>query len=213
MRDIPLFTTEYGVASLVLKEIPYSSDAYVHIHDTCKLETFVDECCDFCVLAGANRVYATGKDLDVKFPLYTDVWQMECPHALLPKTDAVIVSMQKDTAQRWMELYNTHMRKVPTASFMSLSKVEGILEKKSGYFVYQNGILIGIGAVSGSKVDAIISLIPGAGKDVFCALSSVISDDVVSLEVASVNTKAINLYNKLGFICKNVLQRWYQIYP
>jgi hypothetical protein len=34
MRDIPMFTTEYGVASLVLKEIPYQAAAYITIQDS-----------------------------------------------------------------------------------------------------------------------------------------------------------------------------------
>ena len=33
MRDFPFFTTEYGVSSLVLKEIPYRSEAYIRILD------------------------------------------------------------------------------------------------------------------------------------------------------------------------------------
>ena len=31
MRDFPMFTTEYGVASLVLREIPYREEAYITI--------------------------------------------------------------------------------------------------------------------------------------------------------------------------------------
>ena len=33
MRDMPFFETEYGVASLVLKEIPYQEVAYITILD------------------------------------------------------------------------------------------------------------------------------------------------------------------------------------
>ena len=34
MKDFPLFTTENGVASLILKEIPYRSEAYIILRDT-----------------------------------------------------------------------------------------------------------------------------------------------------------------------------------
>ena len=33
MKDFPFFTTEYGVASLVLKEIPYKEESYIILRD------------------------------------------------------------------------------------------------------------------------------------------------------------------------------------
>ena len=33
MKDIPVFTTDFGVASLILKEIPYRGEAYIRIQD------------------------------------------------------------------------------------------------------------------------------------------------------------------------------------
>ena len=33
MKDFPVFTTEYGVASLTLKEVPYREEAYVLLRD------------------------------------------------------------------------------------------------------------------------------------------------------------------------------------
>ena len=34
MKDFPMFTTEYGIASLVLKEIPYKKEAYIMLRAT-----------------------------------------------------------------------------------------------------------------------------------------------------------------------------------
>ena len=34
MKDFPVFTTENGVASLILKEIPYRGEAYIHLRDS-----------------------------------------------------------------------------------------------------------------------------------------------------------------------------------
>ena len=31
MKDIPFFTTDYGVAGLILKEVPYKKEAYIRI--------------------------------------------------------------------------------------------------------------------------------------------------------------------------------------
>ena len=33
MRDFPVFATDFGVSSLVLKEIPYREEAYITIQD------------------------------------------------------------------------------------------------------------------------------------------------------------------------------------
>ena len=33
MRDFPIFTSEFGVSSLILKEIPYRGEAYIRIRD------------------------------------------------------------------------------------------------------------------------------------------------------------------------------------
>ena len=44
MRDLPVFTTENGVGSLVFKEIPYSGTAYVTIHDSSFPTEFLMEC-------------------------------------------------------------------------------------------------------------------------------------------------------------------------
>jgi hypothetical protein len=60
MRDFPVFNTEYGVASLVLKEIPYQGVAYIVVRDTLEPEKLLKECVDFCRVCGAEAVYATG---------------------------------------------------------------------------------------------------------------------------------------------------------
>ena len=38
MKDFPVFSTSYGVASLILKEIPYRQEAYIHIQSTLEPE-------------------------------------------------------------------------------------------------------------------------------------------------------------------------------
>ena len=54
MRNIPVFTTEFGVGSLILREIPYRQEAYIRIQDTGQPEIFLKECVDFCKTAGAE---------------------------------------------------------------------------------------------------------------------------------------------------------------
>ena len=76
MRDFPIFTTEYGVASLFLKEIPYKNEAYIRIRDVQSgfLKEHLAECVSFCRMAGAERVYAADhpqlSDWPYAFSLY-----------------------------------------------------------------------------------------------------------------------------------------------
>ena len=52
---------------------------------------------------------------------------------------------------------------------------------------------------------------PGAGADVVRALAHGLSEDTVTIEVASTNEKALKLYERLGFVPVAELSRWYEI--
>ena len=43
MKDIPVFTTENGAASLILREIPYQQSAYIILRDTREPEKLTAE--------------------------------------------------------------------------------------------------------------------------------------------------------------------------
>ena len=62
MRDIPMFTTEYGVASLALREIPYRQEAFITIQATEKPKELLEECIGFCRACGKlmERAFAAG---------------------------------------------------------------------------------------------------------------------------------------------------------
>ena len=47
MRDIPVFTTPYGSASLILREIPYKEDAYIRVLGTDDVDSLLRECAEF----------------------------------------------------------------------------------------------------------------------------------------------------------------------
>ena len=68
MLDIPMFTTENGAASLILKEIPYSEAAYIKIHSSQAPEALLEECVSFCRMAGAENIYASGHVILEKYP-------------------------------------------------------------------------------------------------------------------------------------------------
>ena len=213
MRDISVFTTPNGVASLILKEIPYKAVAYVHIRDTCQPREFLQECCDFCRAAGALKVYATGHGFLDEYPVYTEIWEMQCSLSDLPNTDAMAYSVTAENLEEWRGIYNSRMFDVPGAATMTSREARKHLEQGDGYFIYRDLSLIGIGIVTAGQIDNVISVSSGEGESVLLALCRSQNEQVITLQVASANARAVALYRKLGFEIKEKITYWYQVFP
>lgn len=213
MRNIPIFTTEYGVASLILKEIPYKGIAYIQIQDASEPLRFLQECCDFCKAAGAHRIYASGHSCLQKYPCYTEIWEMQCGADDLPYTDAVLKPITEGTLKIWREIHNARMSSVPNAATMTNKEAQKHMASGDGYFVFRGDMLLGIGIAAGGRIDSVISLCPGAGKDVLLALCQSQCSSQISLEVASMNQRAVSLYQRLGFAIAEKRECWYQVFP
>ena len=175
MKDIPVFATEYGIASLVLKEIPYQSAAYVTVRDSLEPERLLEECIGFCRACGADRIYATGHSELESRPLYTAMWQMQCSLGALPDTDAALWPVQENTLKQWQQIYNDKVRNLPNGAWMTDADARKMIDKGDGYFIHRGETLLGIGRVSGDTIDWVASLQPGAGRDVVLALSHAIT--------------------------------------
>lgn len=212
MRDFPVFTTENGVGSLILKEIPYSGSAYVTIHDSSFPADFLKECLEFCRVAGAKQVYATGSSILESYPFYTSVLQMSASWDAVPQTDALLFPVTDQTLSRWRELYNMRMKGVDNAAYMSERDGAAMLKRGDGYFVHRDGELLGIGMASDDHISCIASVKPGSGREVVSALMNALMCDRVLLDVASTNFRAIKLYESMGFVKTAELSKWYKIY-
>lgn len=211
MRDFPIFTTEYGVASLVLKEIPYQGTAYIIIRDSLEPEKLLAECLDFCRVCGAEVVYATGHDVLESRPFHTAMWEMRSQTASIPDTDAALWPVQEQTLAAWRELYNKKVTQVPNGAWMTEADGREMLQKGDGYYVHRGETLLGIGRATSDRIDWVASVQLGAGADVVKALAHAVTEDTVTLTVASVNEKAVRLYENVGFTRTKELSRWYRV--
>ena len=212
MLDIPMFTTEYGVGSLTLSQIPYNQTAYIRIHDASEPDVFLKECADFCKAVGADKVYATGHACLESQPFYCTVLQMNCAVSILNDTDCCLFPLREETADLWRNVYNERMAGIPIAAYLTKRDVQKIIDKGSGYFVHKDGKMLGIGVASGDTIDAVISTVRGAGHIVLCALASVLTEDVAKVEVASTNIPAVSLYERAGFVKMQEVASWYKIF-
>ena len=212
MRDFPVFTTENGVGSLVLKEIPYRSIAYVTIQDSACPEVFLEECTGFCRAVGAERIYATGHAFLDRFPLYTSVVRMTGSLDAIPVSDACLFPVTDVTLPQWREIYNDRLRNVDNASYMTEADAKRMLGRGDGYFIHRDSELLGIGIASPERIDCVASVKAGCGREVVSALAHGLCNQAPYLEVASTNNRAIRLYESLGFVKTAEISRWYKIF-
>lgn len=212
MKDFPVFTTENGVASLILKEVPYRKTAYIRIQSSLNPDALLQECVDFCRICGAEHIYAAGENLEM-YPLHTTVMEMrgiisideEKIENIFPVTDANVT--------QWRNIYNERMAAVSNASTLEARDEERILSSGGAYFIHRQGTLLGIGWIADGTLEAIAAVVPGMGERIVHTLLSVCPGESIRLEAASTNEKAISLYTRLGFLPVREISRWYDVAP
>lgn len=211
MKDIPIFPTECGVASLILKEIPYRQTAYIRVQDVQPgaLDVLVEECAQFCRAAGAERIFWTAENVGgepdrVVIGMSGTAWvERSKLENLFPVTEA--------TVTQWRDIYNKRMADVDNAATLTAFDEKKIVESGGAYFVHHEGELLGIGWLEDTKLLAVASVKPGAGERVMHTLMSIVENATMTLEVAGTNERAIRLYERLGFLKVKVIEKWYQL--
>lgn len=212
MKDIPMFDTDTGVSTLLLKEVPYKQIAYVKVQSVQPggLADHLKECIGFCRMCGAERILATGHPELERYPLHCRVHTMamaipegEPPAMVFPVTEA--------TVGQWRQIYNEKMASVHNAATMTAFDEKKILASGGAVFVHEDGALLGIGWVDGSEILCIAAVQPGAGERIMLTLMTLLEGDRAELEVASTNSRAIRLYERLGFVTVGERSSWYQI--
>lgn len=213
MRDFPIFTTEFGVSSLILKEIPYRGEAYIRIRDVSEgyFNEHLAECVSFCRMCGAERIFAEGNYLLEQYPLYTAVYLMKGTAQSEMDKIASLFPVTEETVSRWRNLYNEAMRTVDNAGTLETRDEKQILSSGGAYFVHENGELLGIFWLEDRKLLAIAAVKKGAGERVMHTMMSLLEGEQITLEVASTNSKAIRLYENLGFLKTAELTCWHQV--
>lgn len=214
MRDFPIFTTDTGVSSLILKEIPYKKEAYIRIGDV-QRDGFADhlaECVSFCRMAGAERVLATGYEELEAYPLEMALLEMRGTAWVEPERIRNLFPVTEATVTSWRQYHNEKLRAVACSATLTQREEEEILKSPGAYFVHDNGELLGIGWLEDTHLRTVAAIKPGAGETVMNTLMSLVEGATMTLEVASTNARALRLYEKLGFVAVGERERWYRIF-
>ena len=213
MRDFPIFTTEYGVVSLLLKEIPYKNTAHIRIREASEgfFPDDLAECVAFCRMCGGEKIFAAGHAELEGYPLYTAVVQMRGTVRTDPEKMKCLFPVTEKTVGKWRSVYNERMAAVDNAATLESREEEKILSSGGAYFVHEGGKLLGIGWLEEDRLLAVAATEKGAGEAVMHTLLSTREGETVTLEVASTNGRAIRLYEKMGFVKTAETDRWYDV--
>ena len=206
-----MFDTEFGIASLVLKEIPYKGIAYIILREVWDPEGLLMECVSFCRMCGAEIICASGHESLEQYPLYTTVLEMRGEATVDPAQLKSLFPVTEATVKQWRDVYNEKMRPVDNAATLTAFDEKRIVQSGGAYFVHDNGQLLGIGWMDDVELLAIAAAQPGRGGVVLNTLMSLVEGARMHLEVASTNEKAIRLYEKMGFIKTKEISRWYRV--
>ena len=210
MKDIPFFASEYGVASLVFKEIPYRQEAYIVIRSTDQPQELVAECVSFCRMVGAERIFVRGHEFVEQYPLHSIIYEMRASIAIEDSKVESLWPVTGETVSQWRQIFNERLRNVDHADTLEKKDEKQILERGGAYFVHRDGNLLGAGWLDEDELLLIASCQTGAGERVLHTLLSVSCPEQIRLQVVSTNEKALRFYERMGFVKTNEVRRWYR---
>lgn len=113
MKDIPVFSCPDGIATLILREVPFRGEGYILVRGVFgTLEGLLAECAGFCRAAGAERLFAAGEADFSGYPAAIRILERRAPReSLLPAPEAVrLVPVTEETAADWAREYNARFR-------------------------------------------------------------------------------------------------------
>lgn len=218
MKNIPIFTSAGGTATLILREVPPTGRAYVilqtHLRGYEPVQ--IQECAAFCRTAGAREVYVSCADgAALALPHSHDMLRLQLRRGQLeaPGRSLQLESVQSsDDRALYLKHYNRRFAPIPNAAQADLRSLERAEADGTRHWLLRaaDGRLVGLGAVQDNRLEAVASLQPGWGRDLSCTLLAETCGPVLELTVCSSNLPAMRLYQSLGFTQCDVLSRWYR---
>ena len=216
MKNIPVFTAVHGAASLILQEIPYSGKAYILIRSVwTTVQALLEECRSFCRMAGAETIFASWDLQTLPGEHAYDLIAMTCIKAQLPapRQPVELTELTPENGQDYLRIYNSCFRDVPGAATYGQRDLKRLYHQDTAWLAHVDGAFAAVAEISQTGLES-IAVLPeyrGLGFDLAAQVLQMVPALTVRLKVASTNTRAIHLYQKLGFTETETVSRWFRL--
>ena len=221
MKNIPVYMSQGGTATLILTEIPPRGIAYVVLRTVIpgKLSELLQECAAFCRSCGATTCLVSPGDTQqaLTLPHAYDIYWLRTHKAALPDVfqPFSLKPLQPDNDAIFQRIYNQCFCEVSHAMTYERKQIQRIYQMEYQAFLAltETGNPCGIGELHGNELAA-VGLLPeyrGRGKDLTLTLLSLCPGPEITLTVVSDNMPALSMYDKLGFSVCGVESRWYYL--
>lgn len=217
MKNIPMFTSSYGVATLILREIGWSGHAYVLVRSVWNGRTaqLLEECRGFCRAVGAEEIYASWETNELPAEHAYDMIAMIRPKADLPEPaqSVELEQVTPETAEEYLRIYNRCFRDVPSAASYDRKSLEPLYGEDLAWLARVDGQFAGVAEISKEGLEG-IAVLPefrGLGRELALSVLPMVPSPTLRLKVASTNRRAMALYVRLGFVREKLERRWYRL--
>ena len=213
MRNIPVFTGEFGAATLILQEIPGRGEAYCVVQwvQPGKTWEFLAECARFLPDGGSpegSGLPSAGAPRRLLLKSGCSVWPA-CGPACRRRTQRC-GPLLPENGEEFLRIYNEGMSGVPAAMSLHQGICPGFWTR--GRIFCPQGRSAS-GNWPGEWGYAPVPGLPAAGGRARCGGGSHFGDagETVELQVAESNLRARALYEKLGFLTVGAGECWWEI--
>ena len=214
MKDIPIFTADNGIATLILSEIFHSRRAYVLVRSVwTDAGALLEECRGFCRACGAEEIYASWETNELPAEHAYDMAEMCCKKADLPAPTRIVEleDLTQANGPTYLEIYNSCYHNLPGAATYGNRDLARLCGEELAYLAKVNGHYAGVAEISRKGLEG-IAVLPefhGLGYDLAIAVLNRVPSVNLKLKVANTNVRARALYERLGFRETGILSRWY----
>ena len=233
MKDIPLFQAQGGLATLLLSQVPDTSEAWVllHSYDPDLLADVLAECRSACRVCRAERIYVCFADAQeqpagLNLPHVYDLLELTGPNpANIPSparqapSPALALTLEPLThmaAQTYADCYQAVFGTLRHARGCRLSDAQSLAQTGGAFLVRQGPALVGLGQVRDREIQALGLLSEfrgrGLGRVLALLLAGQIHCDRVTVRTTSEDAPALGLYRSLGLSQVRMVERWYQLF-
>jgi hypothetical protein len=220
MRNIPVFLSQGGTATLILREIPHRATAYVLLRTVVDLKILLEEATAFCREAGAERCLASPGETDCCLegtPIY-EIYVLHMDKKQLPPPErrVELAPVTRKNGRIYLETYNRCFASVSHALTYDRGQLERIFRTgQQAFLAKHQGKILGMGELHGNELAA-VGLLPecrgqGLSRDLTLCLLGNCPGPEITLTVVSDNAPALRLYDHLGFRVSRVESSWYEL--